>query len=97
SAASEEKDVLRLQKMVSNKLSQNIDREDALHRLAAMKTPAAAKVLLSRFTWTLSPSIKDQEEKETAVMGIVAAGEPALQAIRDFCVRADTLTWPLKA
>lgn len=95
--AGDDRELARLQKAVSNKLSQNIDREDALHRLAQMATPAAARVLLTRFSWTLNPSIKDQEEKETAVSGIVAAGEPALQAVRDFCVRADTLTWPLKA
>lgn len=93
----DEKDLLRLQKMVSNKLSQNLDREDALVRLGAIATPAAAKVLLTRFNWTLNPSIKDQEEKELAVRGIVAAGDGALEAIRGYCVRAETLTWPLKA
>lgn len=93
----DDKEIVRLQKMVSNKLSQNLDREDALIRLGEMATPAAAKVLLSRFNWTLNPSIKDQEEKETAVRGIVAAGEGALEAIRNYCIRAETLSWPLKA
>lgn len=93
----DEKELVRLQKMVSNKLSQNVDREDALIRLGEMKTPQAAKVLLTRFNWTLNPSIKDQEEKETAVRGIVAAGEAAAEVIRNYCVRAETLTWPLKA
>jgi len=93
----DEKELLRLQKMVSNKLSQNLDREDALVRLGEIGTPAAAKVLLTRFNWTLNPSIKDQEEKEQAVRGIVAAGDGALEAIRSYCIRAETLTWPLKA
>lgn len=93
----EDKELARLQKMVSNKLSQNIDREDALHRLAGMATPAAVAVLLTRFNWTLNPSIKDQEEKEVAVQGIVAAGEAGLETIRNHCVRAESLTWPLKA
>jgi hypothetical protein len=45
----DDKELARLQKMVSNKLSQNLDREDALVRLGEMATPAAAKVLLTRF------------------------------------------------
>jgi hypothetical protein len=93
----DDKELARLQKMVSNKLSQNLDREDALVRLGQMATPGAAKVLLSRFSWTLNPSIKDQEEKELAVRGIVAAGDAAVEAIRNYCVRAETLSWPLKA
>lgn len=93
----DDKELARLQKMVSNKLSQNIDREDALARLGQMATPAAAKVLLSRFSWTLNPSIKDQEEKEVAVRGIVAAGDGAVEVIRNYCIRAETLSWPLKA
>lgn len=97
SPSSEQRELLRLKKMVANKLSQNIDREDALFRLAEMKTPDAAKVLLSRFDWTLNPSIKDQEEKEAAVRGIAAAGEAALPVVRAYCLRAEALAWPLKA
>lgn len=93
----EEKELARLQKMVANKLAQNADREDALYRLAQMGTPGAARVLLTRFNWTLNPSIKDQEEKEQAVRGIAAAGESALEEIRKYCSRSETLTWPLKA
>jgi hypothetical protein len=93
----EDKELLRLQKMVSNKLSQNLDREDALHRLGEMKTKEAARVLLTRFNWTLNPSIKDQEEKEVAVRGIIAAGESALEPIRKYSVRTEAITWPLKA
>jgi HEAT repeat protein len=93
----DEKELVRLQKMVANKLSQNVDREDALIRLGEMKTPQAARVLLTRFNWTLNPSIKDQEEKEIAVRGIAAAGMGAAEVIRNYCIRAETLTWPLKA
>ncbi|MGC4063357.1 MAG: HEAT repeat domain-containing protein [Polyangiaceae bacterium] len=52
---------------------------------------------MKRFNWYLDPSITDQEEKEVAVRGIVAAGESALEPIRDYCRRAEGLTWPLKA
>jgi len=93
----ESKELARLQKMVSNKLSQNVDREDALYRLGELATPEAARVLLSRFNWTLNPSIKDQEEKELAVRGIASTGEKALEVIRSYCSRSETITWPLKA
>jgi hypothetical protein len=96
-SSGEDKDLLRLQKMIANKLSQNVDREDALYRLGEMKTADSARVLLTRFNWTLNPSIKDQEEKEIAVNGIVAAGEAALAPIRSYCTRTEAITWPLKA
>src|SRR5690606_25945557 len=96
-SSGEDKDLLRLQKMIANKLSQNVDREDALYRLGEMKTADSARVLLTRFSWTLNPSIKDQEEKEIAVNGIVAAGEAALAPIRKYCIGTDAITWPLKA
>ncbi|HXS19528.1 MAG TPA: HEAT repeat domain-containing protein [Polyangiaceae bacterium] len=96
-SASEDKELSRLQKMITNKLSQNLDREDALHRLAHMKSAKAAKILLTRFNWNLDPSIKDNEEKDIAVQGIVAAGEEALVPLREYCPKAASITWPLKA
>jgi hypothetical protein len=44
----------------------------------------------------MDPSITDQEEKESAARGIVAAGDAALDPIREYCKRAESLTWPLK-
>ena len=44
----------------------------------------------------MEPSIVDQDEKEAAVQGIVAAGPAALDAIHNYCARAESLTWPLK-
>lgn len=94
---SSEKELVRLQKLVSNKLTQNVDREDALHRLSQLGTAGAARVLLTRFSWNLNPSIRDNEEKEIAVRGIAAAGDNALPAIQEFCARAETITWAIKA
>jgi HEAT repeat protein len=97
SGTSSERELARLQKLVSNKFSQNIDRQDALERLAQMRTPLAADVLLKRFSWTLDPTITDHEEKELAVSGIASVGTPALEPLRRYCARAESLTWPLKA
>ena len=92
-----DRELLRLKKMVSNKLSQNLDRQDALERLARLGTPAAAEVLLTRFSWNLDPSITDHEEKNLAVEGIVRVGEAALEPIRAFAARSESVTWPIKA
>ena len=95
--ASSERELARLTKLVSNKFSQNIDRQDALERLAQMRTPEAADVLLKRFSWTLDPTITDHEEKELAASGIAAVGTAAIEPLRRYCARAESLTWPLKA
>ena len=92
-----DREIARLERLVSNKLSQNLDRQDALEQLGRLATAEAAAVLLKRFNWHLDPSITDHEEKETAVRGIVAAGEAALEPIREYSKRAEGLTWPLKA
>lgn len=92
-----DREIARLERLVSNKLSQNFDRQDALEQLGRIASAEAAAVLLKRFNWYLDPSITDQDEKEVAVRGIVAAGEAALIPIRDYCRRAEGLTWPLKA
>lgn len=93
----QEREMARLEKLVSSKLSQNLDRQDALERLSRMGTARAAAALLKRFTWTLDPTITDHEEKELVVSGLVAAGEDALEPIRRHCGKAESLTWPMKA
>jgi HEAT repeat protein len=92
-----EREVSRLERMVSNKLSQNYDRQEAIEELGRMGTAASAAALFKRFDWTLDPSITDHEEKEAAVRGIVAAAEDALEPLRAYSRRAESLTWPLKA
>lgn len=92
-----DREIARLERLVSNKLSQNLDRQDALEQLGRIGSAESAGVLLKRFNWHLDPSITDHEEKETAVQGIVNAGEAALEPIREYCRRAEGLTWPLKA
>lgn len=92
-----DRDIARLEKLVSSKFSQNLDRQDALERLSRMGTAQAATALLKRFTWNLDPSITDHEEKELVVSGLVTAGEAAIEPIRRHCAKAESLTWPLKA
>lgn len=91
-----EREIARLERLLSNKLSQNFDRQEAIQELGRMGTAQAASALLKRFDWVLDPSITDHEEKESCMHGIVAAGEDALEPIRAYCKKAESLTWPLK-
>ncbi len=91
------REMARLAKLVGNKMTQNYDRQEALEQLATLGTSESAGILLTRFSWSMEPSITDQEEKEIAVRGIVAAGDAGLDPIRRYCQKADSLTWPLKA
>ncbi len=83
-------------KLVADKRAQTYDRAEAIRELAAAKTPEAAEALLKRFTFSIDPSITDQEEKEAAFEGIVEVGRPMLEPVRAFCVKAEVLTWPLR-
>jgi hypothetical protein len=91
------KEVARLERLVANKLSQNYDRQEAIDELCRLGTAEAAAALLKRFDWMLDPSITDQEEKEKCVKGLVATGDAALDPIRAYCKKAESLNWPLKA
>jgi len=91
-----QKEIARLERLLGSKLSQNFDRQEAIQELSRMGTAQAAAALLKRFDWVLDPSITDQEEKESCMRGIVAAGEDALEPIREYCQKAESLTWPLK-
>jgi HEAT repeat protein len=91
-----ERELSRLERLVGNKLSQNIDRQEAIDHLCRMASRESAAALLKRFDWALDPSITDQEEKETCLRGIVAAGEQALEPVRTYCRKAESLMWPLR-
>ncbi len=90
------KDLPRLARLSGDKMAQNYDRQEAIAELSRIATGAAAEGLLRRFGFTMEPSITDQEEKESAAEGVAAAGEAAIEPIRRYCVRAESLTWPLK-
>ena len=92
-----EREVARFERTVGNKLSQNIDRQEAIDALAKMGTRASAAALLKRFDWLMDPTILDSEEKEAALAGIVRAGEEAIEPIRAYCRKSASLTWALKA
>lgn len=95
-AANFSKKVAGPAKLVADKRAQAYDRSEAIRQLGELKTEEAAEALLRRFTFTIDPSITDQEEKDAAFDAIVATGEPAVEAIRAFCTKAEVLTWPIR-
>lgn len=92
-----DREVLRYERVVGNKLSQNIDRQEAIEALSKMGTRASAAALLKRFDWLMDPTILDSEEKEAALAGIVKSGEEAIEPIRAYCRKSESLLWALKA
>ncbi len=91
-----EREVARLARLAADKMAQNFDRQEAIDQLAAMATAESAAALLKRFNWSMDPSITDQEEKEAAAQGVVAAGAAALESLRLYAASAESLTWPIK-
>lgn len=90
------RELARLTRVVGNKLSQDYDRQEAIAVLSELGTADAVRVLLKRFDFNMEPTITDQDEKESAAQGIIGAGELALGPIRDYCVRAESITWPIR-
>ncbi|AKT41645.1 uncharacterized protein CMC5_058510 [Chondromyces crocatus] len=91
-----DKKVASYAKVAADKRAQAYDRIEAIQTLASMKSVDAASALLKRFTFTIDPSITDQDEKEVAFQGVADAGKGVIPAIRDFCIKAETLSWPIK-
>lgn len=79
-----------------DKRAQNYDRQEAIQALADMGTPEAAAALLKRFTFQIDPSITDQEEKDLAFRGVLAAGKGAIEPVRSFSAKAESLAWPMR-
>jgi HEAT repeat protein len=78
------------------KRAQNYDRQEAIQALADLGTAEAAEVLLKRFTFHMDPSITDQEEKDAAFRGVLRAGKAAIEPVRAFAAKAESLAWPMK-
>lgn len=73
-AAPVDKRVAGHAKLAADKRAQTYDRIEAIQALVTIGTPEAAAALLKRFSFSIDPSITDQEEKDLAFQGIVGAG-----------------------
>lgn len=79
-----------------SKRAQAYDRQEAIQELCKLKSADAVEALLKRFTFQTDPSITDQEEKEAAFEGIVGAGREAIEPVRAFAAKAESLSWPMR-
>jgi len=79
-----------------SKRAQAYDRQEAIAELCKLKSPEAVEALLRRFTFHTDPSITDQEEKDAAFEGIVAAGRDAIEPVRAFAAKAESVAWPMR-
>ncbi len=79
-----------------SKRAQVYDRQEAIQELSKIATADAAEALLKRFTFQIDPSITDQEEKELAFEGILKAGKDAIEPVRAFAAKAESLGWPMR-
>lgn len=81
---------------VANKRIQAVDRWESIQALSRTGSSEAIAGLLPRFTFYVDPSITDQDEKDAAFEGIMAAGASSVQPVTDFLQTAESIAWPLK-
>lgn len=91
-----EKALRKHAKHAGNKRAQAIDRWESIQALAKMGSAEAVEALLPRFTFYTDPSITDQEEKDAAFSGVIAAGDVGVPAVKKFLRSPVSLAWPLK-
>ena len=80
----------------ASKRAQAYDRQEAISELCKLKSADAVEALLKRFTFATDPSITDQEEKDAVFEGIVAAGREAVEPVRAFAAKAESIAQPLR-
>ncbi|MBX3190270.1 MAG: HEAT repeat domain-containing protein [Labilithrix sp.] len=80
----------------ASKRAQAYDRQEAIAELCKLKSAEGVEALMRRFTFATDPSITDQEEKEAVFEGIVSAGREAIEPVRAFAGKAESLGWPTK-
>jgi hypothetical protein len=88
--------VQKLAPKVADKRGMAPDRWEAIQALSKMESEEAIDALLVRFTFYVDPTITDQEEKDAVFHAIVAKGALAVEPLKRFITRAESLSWPLK-
>jgi len=79
-----------------SKRAQAYDRQEAIQELCKLRSADGVEALLKRFTFAIDPSITDQEEKDAVFEGIVAAGREAIESVRTFAAKAESIAQPLR-
>jgi hypothetical protein len=88
----------KLAKRVTERYGPPENRQKAIQQLGEMGTPGALSTLCLRFTVRAEPGITDDEEKETARLLLVDAGEAAVGPLEAFVREQESgIAWGLRA
>ncbi|HYG68049.1 MAG TPA: HEAT repeat domain-containing protein [Anaeromyxobacteraceae bacterium] len=94
-----EKNALRkLGRKITEKYGPPENRQKAIEQLGDLRTDAALRTLLLRFTVRVDPGITDEQEKDTVRRLVVGAGDLAVAPIESFLrEREEGVAWGLRA
>jgi hypothetical protein len=95
-AGADDKTLAKHAERVLDKRALSPDRFASIEYLCRLGTPDAWRTVLTRFNFTVDPSITDREEKQYIFDAIVAAPEGAIEPICDYLRGTDALNWPVK-
>jgi hypothetical protein len=88
--------VQKLAPKVADKRGLAPDRWEAIQALAKFDSEEAVEALLVRFTFYTDPTITDQEEKDFVFQTVASKGKAAVEPLKRFLKKAESVTWPLK-
>ena len=95
-AGVDEKTLAKHAERVLDKRALSPDRFASIEYLCRLATPEAWRIVLSRFNFTVDPSITDREEKQYIFDSIVGSPEHATEAICEYLRRSDPLNVTIK-
>ncbi len=94
--AEQEKLLARHVERVMDKRSLSPDRFASIEYLAKLGTEDAWRALLPRYNFTVDPSITDREEKQYIFDNVVRGGEAAVEPVKEFLRKSQSVNWPIK-
>ncbi len=93
----EQASLKKLGQKITQKWGPAENRQKAIEQLGEMGTPAALATLCLRFTVRAEVGITDDEEKEQVRALLVAAGQKALEPVREFLAAQESgVAWGLR-
>lgn len=94
--AEQERLLARHIERVMDKRSLSPDRFASIEYLSKLGTDDAWRALLPRLNFTVDPSITDREEKQYIFDSVVRGGESAIEPVKEFLRKSQSVNWPLK-
>lgn len=92
----DERTIQKHAERVMDKRAMSPDRFGSIEFLCKLNTPEAWRAVLTRYNFSVDPSITDREEKQFIYESVIANPEKAVEPVREFLRTAQALNWPLK-